>query len=64
MKDKKLKPTEQERETMRQQGAALRASCGIGLDDNEPRAMRSSRMNPDRGQLARPFAGNAHSRSR
>jgi hypothetical protein len=64
MKEKKLKPTAQEREAMRQQRAARRASNRIGTDDYEARAAPGYCMNRNLGELTRPFEGHAYSRSR
>jgi hypothetical protein len=61
---KKLKPTAQELRAMAMRTAQARASCSIGIDNEDPRAVQAYRMNPDRGPLWGPLAGNACSRSR
>jgi hypothetical protein len=61
---KKLKPTQEELGAMAKRAAQERASCRIGIDNEETRSPSAYRMNPDRGELWRQLAGNAYSRSR
>jgi hypothetical protein len=63
-KVKRPQPTKLELEAQRRRDAAERASCGIGIDDDEPRSVRLSRMKPDRGGIWRRVGGNPYSRNR
>lgn len=57
---KSLKPTAQERAAMRMRAAQERASCGIGIDNEETRSPSAYRMNPDYGPIWYRLEGNAH----
>ena len=64
MKAKRPQPTKLELEAQQRRAAAERASCGIGIDDDEPRSIRAYHMNPDREPIWRRARGNPYSRNR
>jgi hypothetical protein len=43
-----------------QQEASVRASCGIGIDEDDCSLLRASHMDPNRGQLLWRMEGSAH----
>lgn len=53
---------ERERDQMvtPQQAAAVRASCGIPIDEDDCSLVRTSHMDPNRGQLLWRMNGSAH----